>query len=96
MEHLYLKIKETLEKSYSLYSITFTSSDWKCTLDAVPNLSKLNVYHFFHPDSSNPKTIISLAVDIESSQITTPAKKKIRNKADKVRTTHMKKQTRRK
>ena len=58
MDFLFLKIEETLENSYSSYSITFPSLDWKCTLTAEPNIPKLNAYSFLHPYSSNPQIII--------------------------------------
>ena len=58
MAFLFLKIEETLKKSYYLSSPTLPSSYWKCTLVADPNLSKMNAYYFLQPDSSNPKIIL--------------------------------------
>ena len=53
MERLCLKIKDILKKVYYLYLPNLPYSGWKCTFVEDSNLPKLNVYYFFHPDSSN-------------------------------------------
>ena len=84
MDHLYLKIEETLKISYSLYSTTLPSSDWKCTLAAEPNLPKLNAYYLLHPDSSHPKIIILQQLTLNPPRLSHLTRKKTRKKETKV------------